>query len=217
MNSNGELIDRIVNEVLKRLGSPAQTVRTNGSDGRPVQAILNDRVVTADVLKEKTNGAAAVVVVGPKAVVTPSAWDLARSRNLTIQRDNSAKYANGHQENAAANETAQLIVVNSTSAVDRVLAESGIAATSNDCPDNAAELAADAVHQKKKPVVVFAAWCHRVAMLANRHDKVQASAIENASQVRSIAKQMRPNVWCVDPRPLSFFELRNLIAAVQKS
>jgi len=217
MNNQAELIDHIVDEVLRRLGTAAETVRANGADHQTARTILTDRVVTADVLQEKTNGAAAIVVVGQKTVVTPSAWDLARSRNLTIQRENVAKSGNEHASDAAASESVRLIVVNSTSAVDRVLGESRNAATTTDCPDDAAEMAAEAVRERKGPVAVFAAWSHRVAMLANRHDKVRAAVIESASQVRPVAKQMRPNVWCVDPRPLSYFELRNLIAAVQKS
>jgi hypothetical protein len=214
MNNQAELIDHIVDEVLRRLGTAAETVRANGADHQTARTILTDRVVTADVLQEKTNGAAAIVVVGQKAVVTPSAWDLARSRNLTIQRENAAKLGNEH---AAASESVRLIVVNSTSAVDRVLGESRNAATTTDCPDDAAEMAAEAVRERKEPVAVFAAWSHRVAMLANRHDKVRAAVIESASQVRPVAKQMRPNVWCVDPRPLSYFELKNLISTIQKS
>jgi hypothetical protein len=114
-------------------------------------------------------------------------------------------------------QSAEIVVVNSTSAVDRVVTDFGISPAATDCPDDAAELAAASVRERKSIVVVFAAWSHRVAMLANRHDKVRAAAIETAAQVRPVTKQMRPNVWCVDPRPLSYFELRNLIFAIQKA
>jgi hypothetical protein len=211
MSSHGELIDRIVREVLSQLSDRAETVRANGSDNSQAQTIISERVVTAELLTERVNGAA-TVIVGPKAVVTPSAWDLARSRNLTIQRD-SARPAND-----VATSVVHAIVVNSTAAIERVAGDSTITWQSTDCPDAAAEIAADAVVRGgHAAVVIFAAWSHRVAMLANRHDKVRAAAIENASQVWAVTKQMRPNVWCVDPRPLSYFELRNLISAIQKT
>lgn len=216
MNGQAELIDHIVNEVLRRLGPPAGTVRTNGAEKRPAQTVINERVVTADLLAERVNGAA-TVVVGQKAVVTPSAWDLARSRNLTIQRENGTRQETGGRQSGATEKAARMIVVNSTSAMERVISDSGFSSITTDCPDDAAEMAAEAANERKGPVVVFAAWSHRVAMLANRHDKVRAAAIDSASQVRAVGKQMRPNVWCFDPRPLSYFELRNLISTVEKT
>jgi hypothetical protein len=57
---------------------------------------------------------------------------------------------------------------------------------------------------------------HRAACLANRNAAVKAVAVRDASDVRQVRKQLRANVWCVDPENKRWFELRNLMRAIEK-
>ena len=212
MNDERELIDRIVIEVLERLSTSARTVRPDYPNPHGSEATLNDAVVTAEVLAERVNGATKILI-GAKSVITPSAWDLIRSRKIKVERvssQNSGKRPVSSEESFS---SLRLIVVDSTSAIEQITGD----VVSSDCPDDAAELAAETIRERTgETAVVFAVWSHRVAMLANRHDKVQAAVIDNASQVRPVTKQIRPNVWCIDPRTISYFELRNLLSAIKR-
>ena len=212
MSNQQELIDRIVREVLKRFSTSARTVQPVETKPQGTEATLNDAVVTADLLTERVNGAA-TILIGAKSIVTPSAWDLIRSRNLIVKRlarENSGKQ---RASDSGSNSSLRLIVVDSTSAIEQITGD----AISSDCPDDAAELAAETIRERRgETAVVFAVWSHRVAMLANRHDKVRAAAIDNAVQVRPATKQIRPNVWCIDPRHLSYYELRNLLLSIER-
>ena len=66
-------------------------------------------------------------------------------------------------------------------------------------------------------VIIFAEQTHRAACLANRHERVKAVAIQSAQEVKQIRRQLRANVWCLDPGARSFFELKTLLQQIETS
>src|SRR5690606_12225821 len=111
----------------------------------------------------------------------------------------------------------QLIVVHSTDAVERVWEDirNSWRRELLGCPDDAATQAISAICRgETSTVAILATQTHRAACLANRNEQVKAVAIRDAGDVRTIRKQLRTNVWCLDPTGRSWFELRTLLRAI---
>jgi hypothetical protein len=231
VSADSALIDRIVQEVLTQLGRDG--VR---ADAKPPVATavipavdagvqISERIVTADVLNERVNGSR-VVVVGPKALVTPAAWDLIRERDLTLRRSDAKPQVSdagratpSDKKPAAVVQRPLLFVIRNTDAVERLWSD--LQATWRrellGCPDDAAKLAISAIARgETNAAVILAEQSHRAACLANRSDAVKAVAVRDAADVPVVRKQLRANVWCVDPTGRSWFELRNLMKAINK-
>jgi hypothetical protein len=219
------MIERIVGDVLKQLGAPSGDARADATFGRvpagrtpsvPDSAVLSDRVITADLLAERVNGAA-VVTVGLNSLVTPAAHDFLRARGLTLRRAQDKPNSN-HEPMAPL--PPLLIVVRSTPAVDRLWQD--LQATWKrellGCPDHAAKLAISAITRgEASPVVILAEQTHRATCLANRNEKVKAVAVAEVSCVMAVRKQLRANVWCIDPSHRNWFELRRIASEVLRS
>ncbi len=242
MAGEQSLIDQIVNGVLKQLGTAGGDdahdatsggrVRSN-ADG-PVAANtakptrqgtveLADTVITADLLSEQI-GQAGTVAIPKKSIITPAAWDVIRQLGIEVQRP--ARVGEEQSKSAvssasgASTPTATgrlLIVVRHTDAVDRLWQDlqSSWRRELLGCPDDAAKLAISELSRgETASVVILAEQSHRAACLANRHEHVKAAAIRDAAEVKAIGKQMKTNVWCIDPTGRSWFELRNLFRAI---
>jgi hypothetical protein len=150
---------------------------------------------------------------------------LIRERGLTVQRG-GAKAASIHTSVGAVPESGKstsvkplLIVVRNAPAVDRLYEDlkSSWRRELLGCPDDAAKLAISELTRGGAPLVVMLAeQTHRAACIANRSDAVKAVAVRDAADVPVVRKQLRANVWCVDPSGKSWFELRNLLRAINK-
>lgn len=218
MTTETELIERIVHEVLRRLGTPAETLRSNGSESGLLE--INDAVVTGDLLAERVNGTTALKL-GSKTVLTPSARDFIRANQLDVHRGDSRPDSppakNSGRSASATSAAVRVLVVDNSAALDRALDDLALTAEKFDCPDAAAETAAEAIQRRDvHTVLLFASWNHRAAMLANRHDKVRAAAVNDAGRIAAAHKQMKPNVWCLDAGTGSYFELRNQIRSLTR-
>lgn len=227
------VIDRIVQGVLAQLGAPGgegahsprpAEIRPGGRPAAPRSLSIDEHVITAGLLAERANGAA-VVEVGARALVTPAAWDYLREHGLTLRRCgepnvNERAATLPHSFTAPGRLAGLLIVVRSTPAVERLwesLQESWRRELLG-CPDDAARLAISALSRGETSLaVILAAQTHRAACLANRHETVKAVAVRDAAEVRLVRRQLRANVWCADPDEQSWFELRNLFRAIEKS
>jgi hypothetical protein len=83
------------------------------------------------------------------------------------------------------------------------------------CPDDAATFAISELSRGGfDGAIVFAKQTHRAACLANRHSAVKAVAVRDAAEVQAIRRQLRANVWCLDPSGKTYFELRNILKAI---
>ncbi|MEW4529096.1 hypothetical protein [Maioricimonas sp. JC845] len=237
MSLDAATIDRIVANVLSQLGStPAAATDAPASDvaaapapsvspapSAPAPVRLDEAVITADVLERQAAGAS-VVEVGKKAVITPAARDTARERRIEIIRTGESPKANAQPtaktvrpEAKPGSPSALACVVRHTDAVDRVLDDvlPGARKELLGCPDDAAKLAISALCRGETgQVLIFAEQTHRAACLANRNSKVKAVAIRDVLDVKAIRKQLRANVWCIDPADMSWFELRQLLRTI---
>ena len=234
MTTDSALIDRIVHGVLTQLAGPvvvradaspepdAANDAQGGGAGKPVE--ISERIVTAELLAERVSGATEIAI-GARSIVTPAGWDYVHELGLTVRRGGTSPQATDHNrsESAAAGGSAGLelllIVVRNTPAVDRLYEDLSAHWRREllGCPDDAAKLAISAVSRGETSMaVILAEQAHRAACLANRNAAVKAVVVPDAPDVRLVRKQLRANVWCVDPENKSWFELRNLIRAIEK-
>jgi hypothetical protein len=231
--ADSTLIDEIVRGVLEQLGGaglrtevqPAPVIHAIPESETPAKSdgvAIAERIITAEVLKEQVHGSRSVVV-NSKALVTPAAWDFIREHGVTLRR-NDAKLppTQGGSATSAAVATAAkvaplLIVVQNTDAVERVWSDLHWRRELLGCPDDAAKLAIGEISRGgASAVVILAKQTHRAACLTNRNDAAKAVAVRDAGDVPVVRKQLRANVWCVDPSGRSWFELRNLLRAIEK-
>ncbi len=215
-----QLVDSIVAGVLDRLrGTPAPTPPASGgrqpseskkvATSQPVSLV--DRVITQAVLESKLNGAKAVRF-SPKTVLTPTARDYLRINKIEwrIAERTTASSSSKTKSWAA-------VVVSATSAVERALTDMLPAARKEllSCPDDAATFAINELSRGGfDGAIVFAKQTHRTACLANRHSAVKAVAVRDAAEVQAVRRQLRANVWCLDPSGKTYFELRNILKAI---
>ncbi|MFQ5732730.1 MAG: RpiB/LacA/LacB family sugar-phosphate isomerase, partial [Planctomycetaceae bacterium] len=169
---------------------------------------LAQPVVTAAALERLDRGT--IVHVEPRAILTPSAHDAVRSRDLQISRGITSSPAGAPA--GGSREAVQVCVVQSTAALDRVLQESGVPVTRESCPDVAAETLANGIAREETHVgVVFAQAVHRAAMLANRNEAVRAAAVGDLQAAHEARRQVRANLWCLNADGRTDFELRNIL------
>lgn len=230
MNLDSSTIDRIVAGVLNQLagggdGAPSGvTAAAPSRGGRAESVSITENVVTAEVLLAHVAGQSRIAV-RDRAIVTPAAWDTARERGIEIVRASATAAEQGNakpvtakkQGHPAGVDLPQLLVVHSTDAVERVWEDIRDRWRREllGCPDDAAALAISAICRgETSTVVMLATQTHRAACLANRNEQVKAVAIRDAGDVRTIRKQLRANVWCLDPAGKSWFELRTLLRTI---
>lgn len=186
---------------------------------------VNEKVVTALTLDAITRGSR--VVVGTKAIVTPAAWDVAKERGIKIQRQaattpaksaerDGSVAAKSHDRTVEASQL--LIVVQNPEAVERLC--EGLDKTWKrelvGCPDDAAKLAiGELARGSVKTAVILAEQTFRAACLANRHESVKAAAVQDVLEIKLARKQLRVNTWCVNPTSRTWYELRNMMLAIQ--
>jgi hypothetical protein len=181
---------------------------------------LAETVVTADVVSEQV-GSAGTIAIPKSSIITPAAWDVIRELGLEVQRPAHRSAGGSKSASADAKTRASgnrlLIVIRHTDAVDRLWQDlqSSWRRELLGCPDDAAKLAISEISRGETAVVVILAeQSHRAVCLANRHERVKAAAIRDAAEVKLIGKQLKCNVWCIDPCGKSWFELRNVFRAI---
>jgi hypothetical protein len=241
MQLDAQAIDRIVTRVLNQLSANGSGVASAGGAaetqsrrGRAEESIRREtspsatgsesiaitaHVVTAAVLLSTVNGASRVTVPD-RAIITPSAWDIAKQRRIEIVRTpvhSAAQLGTAAKRNVGESKAPLLVIVRHTDAVARLWDDLKPAWRREvlGCPDDAAALATSAICRGESAVIVILAeQAHRAACFANRNERVKAVVVRDAGEVREIQTQLRANVWCIDPSKQSWFELRNLMRAV---
>ena len=233
MNQQKQIIDRIVALVVQRLSAAdaAQSQVTvpqshggpdgngpdgngpdgNGPDGNGV--LVADAVITEHTLLSTTRPGAAITV-GPRSILTPSARDYLRNRNIRWSRT-----PDGAQAQAA---QSRLLVISGdldAAGVDRTLVADSLplpCETRSEPTDSQAVQAAVAhAGSADRNLAVVACGCAaRVACLANRDARVRAAAVASTPDARRLSLTWAPNVLCVESRAKSSFELRHLIRSI---
>lgn len=205
-----DTIDRIVANVLTQISTRTETVKPVEATQTPEpdKIEFSERVITAETLETVSPGA--TITVNERSIVTPAAKDLIRERKLIVSRSQSL------MNSSTGGERTSIAVVQYTDGLKRVLSE--LNSTNKEmfgCPDDAASFAiSELCRAGATNVLIFAQQTYRAACLANRNRKAKAVAIRDAGEVKLVRKQLRANVWCIDPSDRSFFELKNLMKVI---
>ena len=217
MNLNPTTIDRIVANVLSQL-SPSENNTSskvvNGENPVPDSVTrLSEAVITAELLQPIQSDS---IEVSTTAIITPAAFDLIRERRLKIGKAKVSSNSTNSTNKDVSAKKLSIAIVRHTEAVDRALED--LDPHNQElvsCPDDAAKFAISEICRgEAATVLIFAEQLHRAACLANRNTKVKAVIVHDQGDVAAIRKQLRANVWCLDPTDRSYFELRNVLKAI---
>jgi hypothetical protein len=213
MNFTPETVELIVQRVLEHLGTPGPgaPVAFAPASPAPQGERISAQVVTHAVLEEKVNGAR-TVRIGPKAIVTPSAYDFLRQRGIEIVRESAAAIAKSaarwqvivttpHSNIAPAVESLKQYGIVCDLRLSGLPGEAATQAISAICRGDAAK------------VVIFTAEPELVACLANRNERIRAAAIGDAGALARSQRELKPNVLTIDPANKGVHELRTLLKA----
>lgn len=222
MTLSSTTIDQIVANVLSQLDSTEKHHATDMGNGHQGKAsneqsvVIADSVVTAEVLEKVETGVS--IVIQAKAIVTPAAQDVIRERQLKISKSSAETKSTSPGRKLSATEkqgVSVAIVQHSPEVVQAVEEFNVVQKELFGCPDDAAKFAISEVCRTgAETVLVFAQQTFRAACLANRNQRVKAVAVTSPGDVNSVRKQLRANVWCIDPTNRSYYELRNLLKSI---
>jgi hypothetical protein len=222
MNVDKNLVNRIVRDVVAQLRRADQPVQeslkgdsTTGKNNTTSNGIRFDgNVITADLLERKVNGEQEIVI-GTKSLLTPSARDFLRDRNITWTRDNN-------EQSRQQNKTRWLAVtVNVTpatrSAMNEFMKNGGVECRQEICgsTEEAITTAVSAICRADADgVVMITNNADEVACKTNRQRKVRGIVARDTRQVDMAQEQIGANLFCVDPKGKSFIELRNILREI---
>jgi ribose 5-phosphate isomerase RpiB len=215
MAKSEDQIERIVGEVLARLGTAA-AVRVDRPHSQPSPASasvselkLDDKVVSAATLKDRLNGVQRLIV-SARAVVTPSARDLLKENNVSLVRTLKSAAAAG----------VQLILAGldsrfDTSGLVRVLEKRGIAVTqvTTDEARDAIESISRAIRESGKLGVVLTNRVATAVCVANRHREVRAAAASNRGEIENIIRELGANLLVIDTARRGMSEIERMVTA----
>lgn len=213
------LIEQIVAEVMRRLMPTASSAPASSEANNRQSAQLTDAVITADVLAEKVANQKNVVV-GTRAIVTPSARDWLRHNKVELIHQTTVASA-GAAASAEVKSDKLVITHSAGQTIDRVLEDAGRQSNggwnqkSVESADEAAKKTIGELRRESsRVIVVLTSEPEVVACLANRNEKVKAAVVADAAAVARVKSGLDGNVFVVDPEGRSFFELRNILRQV---
>jgi hypothetical protein len=226
MANSEEMIDRIVAGVLGQLASPSggassppERIERRSIETSPDKTLeIAEEVVTAAYLENRG------IISGPiafaaKSVLTPSAREFLANRKIAWTRSSrSGSAATTGRGNWLT------VIVRSTPAVAAafdLITKDSDGAWSREflgCHREAAARGVGALCRGEcDGVVVFTGKPESVACRANRNPQVRAAAVATVGQVKGVRAVMGANLFAVDPRERSMFELRNLLKEIESA
>ena len=216
------LIEQIVAEVMRRLMPTASSAPASSETNNGQSTQLSDSVITADVLTEKVTGQKHVVV-GERAIVTPSARDWILHNKVALIHEKTA--ASTAAPASVKEKSDNLVITHSTGqTIDRVLEDAGRQTNGGwnrknvESADGAAKKAIGELRRESsRVIVVLTSEPEVAACLANRNEQVKAAVVGDTAAVARVKSELDGNVFVVDPAGRSFFELRNILRRVQNS
>jgi hypothetical protein len=220
-----DLVERIVAEVMSQLRN--EPVLSDGAIQQDSNGatVISGRVITADVLAEQAKGKTNIQIQ-TKALLTPSANDWIRQNKIELTRGDAVSARTNQttvaklepSDKPSSNRQTLIIVENGSQVVDAVIDDlsrgSSISKEEATDAENAASLATDKIATGISRVIVITEKTHWVACLANRNDQVRAATVNNVAEVKGVLSVMDGNVFAINGTGRSFFELRNLVRAV---
>jgi hypothetical protein len=180
-------------------------------------ASIRDRVITADVLEnalgESANGMRRINIAAA-AVLTPSARDWLRSREIEFSRGTAAAARDMQSKPWLA------VVLQSTAALGQALDDVDLQAAPwkkeiTDCPEGAVVSVTRGIASKElSGAAVFTATPAAIACGINRHREARAVVVESAGCVQRAAREMAANAFCINAEGKTYLELRNMLRAI---
>jgi hypothetical protein len=222
MSVDGELLERIVSGILGeiRASAAASAPQVAPAPKIPDAIVLTEKVITAELL-EKSRMSGRKLIVGSKAIFTPSARDYLKQHRIEWTKE-TAKQVSGTSSAAKW----KAIVVTASKNLTNILDDAARSSASWNrelagCDIDAVDRAVSTLCRAEADgVVLFTTHPETVACRANRNAKVRAVVIENVARLKSARESMGANLLCINPTERSHMELRNLVreaAAVKPS
>ncbi|MDB5388619.1 MAG: hypothetical protein JWM11_4265 [Planctomycetaceae bacterium] len=188
-------------EVTRRTEQPIVTPRI----------VLADRIITADLLKEKAKPASQLII-GPKSIITPAAQDFLRLNRINWERGPTTPAADSIPSVgwriliSSANEPIKKAIA--ALCQQRTQIKHELVGTATE----AATAVVTAMSRGEVPgMIVVTAAAHAVACRVNRQASIRAAAVSDLKSWNAAETSLHPNVVCVDPSERSFMELQNLL------
>ncbi|MCY2968903.1 MAG: hypothetical protein NT069_35640 [Planctomycetota bacterium] len=200
---------------------PAPASLSTSGSAPPATAVagevtIAERIITAEVLEKQLHGAR-IVRVSAKALLTPSAHDVVRSRRLEVVRESAdpktKSVPRGRWILVAAQPTPGLAGAIATWRGSGALVDQRLA---GDPADAAAQAISAICRGEADNVFILSAAPEWVACLANRNEKVRAAAIADAGAILRLNESFRPNVLAFDGSKRGSFELTGLFKALDR-
>lgn len=178
-----------------------------------VEVGLMDAVITAATLEGLKLPSGAQVIVSPKSILTPSAHDWLRQRNVIWRKQRSTPKPGS---NAPVGQWQ--LLASSVPPMVRSLLDT----MQRSHPDWRTQLtgsAAEVVEQAVRllttgevnRLLVTSTSAELIACRANRHERIRAVVVQSAEQLRTVEPELSPNLVVVNPQARSLMELRHLV------
>ncbi|MGM0490480.1 MAG: hypothetical protein ACQESR_27460 [Planctomycetota bacterium] len=238
MNYDARTIERIVSEVMRRVSSLPDPPPAAPSDPRPTPPasppspqpagsapsapqpaappsdtlMLDARVVTTNTIHGRLKGIRRVVV-GTRAVITPSVRDELQKKNIRLER---------HEAETVAATAANLTIVRCASSNDAARAMTTLPLPTGAVEQRQDELSAavsystQAVHDSGHASVLVTDQALAAVCLLNRSAHVRAAPAGTVEEVREAISAIGVNVLVVDPRRMTANQWNVIIEAFRK-
>jgi ribose 5-phosphate isomerase RpiB len=212
VSNPNDQIDRIVSEVLSRLGHAPADEAVAGQGSTTASAVgelqLTEQVVSVAALSGRLNGIQRIVVPA-RAVITPSARDLLREKNISLVRA---------LKTAASVAATSIVLAHIGSKLEsenlgKALAKRGLTVrplAAHDLGPAVIEIAA-AVSGGGAIGVLLVDNAAAAVCVANRNRGVRAAIASNRGDVNDAIRSVGANVLVVDPRRRGQLELQRII------
>ncbi len=225
MKVDDRLIQRVVADVLTRLGMSPVGEENEAIDRPGTQTAFSERVITEAALETQVNGNSSIII-GAETILTPSARDYLKAHKTEWCRKNTDELKEESRSTSRKGRW-RVITASDNSAVKRILEDLDKilnADWSKAYVGQPAEVVSLAVsvlcRAEVDGVVVFSdgtrAGAEQVVCRSNRNQRVRAAVVNDARKIDALNRQMGVNLIAIDPNGKSYFELMNLLRAVTK-
>ena len=213
MNSQNKLVETVLREVISRLQDGKENEQS-APPSNPATPKFTQSVITADCLERNLNGNTRILI-GSNSIITPSARDVLRERNIDWSRADAKTSADADRARWT------VAVVDSTPAVEAAITDQtergGVCwqrQSGGDARAALTRLLSDCELDNSDGTVVITREPELAACLANRHRRVRAAVVRDVQHVKNIRQQIGANWFCLDANRLSFIEIRNLLTEI---
>ena len=217
---DSEFIDQVVRDVLKRIDfGDARSGKNNRTDSQPVKATsevatrLSNSVLTEDILKGLK--LTRQVFVSERTILTPSARDYLRRKNITWSRTNGSQSGLSEQESARWS----VLLLNDAPRIQPVIKD--MQNVSLELVSSNSEAVAQTISKicraSASGVLICTENVYEVACRVNRQPKVRAAVVSSPEEVRATQTQIQANVFCIHTKPVPLYTVRNLIREITQS